>query len=84
MSTENVTEKFNSFIEETVGLPLETIRQQEAEETDKFIEESKNVKLKMGYSGFGISFRGNPLLSMGKVISHDVDKEFVEKFSISI
>lgn len=47
MSTDNVTSNFNSLIERLVGLPVETIIAQDIEQTDKFIEKNKNIKLKL-------------------------------------
>jgi len=75
----NVTEKFNALVGRVVGLPVSTIVKQDAKQTDRFIEERNNFKLKLGVSDARVPFRGNPLLYMGRIIV-DIDKEFDKKY----
>ena len=83
MSINNIIESFNSLIEKIVGLPLEAIIAQDAEQTDKFIEKNKNIKLRLGKADPRMMFRGNPLLAMDRIISNDINSEFDEKFEIN-
>jgi hypothetical protein len=79
MSSENTAKRFERLIEDIVGLPITTIRQQDPEQTDKFIEDRLTIKLQLGKPDPRIEFRGNPLLAMGRII-YDIDAEFNQKF----
>jgi len=80
MPLSNTTTSFDELIERVVGLPIDTIRQQDSEQTDAFIEKRMNISLQLGKPDHRVGFRGNPLFDMGRVISNDVDAEFNAKF----
>lgn len=80
MSLENIARRFDRLIESIVGLPIATLNKQDLEQTDRFIEERCGVKLQLSKPDPRIEFRGNPLLAMGRIITHDIDAEFDEKF----
>ena len=83
MSTNTTAASFDSLIERLVGLPVKTIIAQDAGQTDKFIEENKNVKLRLGKADPRVMFRGNPLLAMDRIELSDINLEFDEKFEIN-
>ncbi|MDE5624210.1 MAG: hypothetical protein K2I62_06350 [Alistipes sp.] len=75
-------DRFNQLIERVVGLPLETIQEQPAEQTDRFVETKNAVPLHLDASSRYIQFRGNPLLSYGRTIGENINEMFDRKFGI--
>ncbi|MDR0972204.1 MAG: hypothetical protein LBM25_07460 [Bacteroidales bacterium] len=79
MSSKDTTNRFESMIENIVGLPIATIREQDPEQTDEYIEGRLGTKLRLSNPDPRIDFRGNPLLYMGRIIN-DIEEEFNNKF----
>ena len=68
MTLSSTTGRFNSFIEESVGLPLSEIIRMDNDEATNFIEKRNNIKLTFDKPDYRVPRRGNPLLYSGRTI----------------
>jgi len=78
-----IADRFDQLIERVVGLPLEKIQDQPAEQTDQFIEKKNAASLHLDTSSRYIQFRGNPLLSYGRIVGGNINEMFDRKFGIT-
>jgi len=66
MTLNNTTERFNTFIEESVGLPLSEIIRMDNDEATDFIEKRNNIKLTFDKPDYRVPLSGNPLIFYGR------------------
>ena len=68
MILNSTTERFNSLIEESAGLPLSEIIRMNNDEATAYIERRNNVKLTFDEPDLRVPRRGSPLLFAGRTI----------------
>lgn len=66
---------FNQLIEETVGLSVDSIKQQSSDNIQRHIESRKNISMELGLGKYASMYRGNMLLAMGK-INNDINTKY--------
>lgn len=73
--------QFNDLIESKVGMSIDQIRHSSSESMARHIEKSSGSPLMLGDSNRTLTYRGNMLLAIGKVVK-DIDALFNRKFDI--
>lgn len=73
--------QFNDLIESKVGMSIEEIRRQPYDSVVRHIERSASRPLTLSDSKPTLSYRGNMLLAVGKIV-RDIDGLFNRTFGI--
>ena len=69
MSVNSTTVRFNSFIEQSIGLSLSEIIRMDNDEATAYIEKRNNINLTFDEPDNRVPRCGNPLLFLGRTIS---------------
>lgn len=81
MLNDNTSKRFESFLEEVIGMPMDSIIQQDSDSIDIFIENRFGQKLELG-SDSRMVYRGSPSLAEGRISTDDVNTRFDSIFTI--
>lgn len=73
--------RFTTFLEDVIGLPMQSIIQEDSSTIDSFIEKRLGADLKLG-SDSRLIYRGNPSLDEGRISTENVSERFDAVFGI--
>ncbi len=81
MLNDNINKRFESFLEEVIGMSIDNVIRQDSDTIDVFIEERFGKKLELG-SDSRMIYRGSPTLAEGRISTDDVEMRFDSIFAI--
>lgn len=81
MNDKEIKSRFESLVEETVGLSINDIKNGGVDMTHKCIEDREKMSLSLGRIMPGVAYRGNMLLASGR-INYDISTKFDKTFGI--